>query len=64
MQELLPLLEEINLNHPDETIQEMATDIRIAIATRGAVWSDLIKNEGSDFKVLSEKVSCVFLLFE
>ncbi|KAK7483036.1 hypothetical protein BaRGS_00025699 [Batillaria attramentaria] len=41
MDEMLPLLAVIGQGHPDEFIREMASDIRIAIATRGAVLSSL-----------------------
>ncbi|XP_074646792.1 transport and Golgi organization protein 6 homolog [Tubulanus polymorphus] len=47
--ELLPLLEEIGDCHPNEEIQEMANDIRIAIATYGAVWSEMMKSGATDF---------------
>lgn len=36
--QFLPLLEMIGSKHPDSSIQQLATDLRISIATRGAVW--------------------------
>ncbi|XP_076469852.1 transport and Golgi organization protein 6 homolog [Babylonia areolata] len=41
MDSMLPLLDVIGQGHSDEFIREMASDIRVAIATRGAVWSSL-----------------------
>lgn len=40
MQILMPLLDTVSKVHSDLTVQEMASDLRIAIATHGAVWSD------------------------
>lgn len=40
MQILMPLLDTVSKVHSDVTVQEMASDLRIAIATHGAVWSD------------------------
>ena len=57
MQELLPLLQEISENHRDPSVQEMATDIRIAVATHGAVWSELAKSSGYNFGEMSKKVT-------
>ena len=37
MERILPLLERFAEDHPDESIKEMATDLRITIATHGAV---------------------------
>jgi hypothetical protein len=45
LDEMLPLLKVIGEGHPDEFIQEMASDIRIAIATRGAVWSSFQESQ-------------------
>ncbi|XP_046550543.1 transport and Golgi organization protein 6 homolog [Haliotis rubra] len=45
MQELLPLLDGIRQEHASDEVREMADDIRIAIATRGAVWSELMKSK-------------------
>lgn len=39
VQDLLPLLEVLAEEYPSEKIQDMACDLRIAIATHGAVWS-------------------------
>lgn len=39
VQGLLPLLEMLAEQHPSEKIKDMACDVRIAIATHGAVWS-------------------------
>ncbi|XP_052819144.1 transport and Golgi organization protein 6 homolog isoform X2 [Mya arenaria] len=56
MQELLPLLQDIGANHPETSVQDMANDIRIAIATHGAVWSELGQKKGGNFSDISEKV--------
>ena len=56
MDGLLPLLQEISDDHPESSVQEMATDIRIAIATHGAVWSEKTKSRTKDFSKLAEKV--------
>ena len=45
MKEVLPMLKEFADHHPDPNVQEMATDIRIAIATRGMILPDLLKPE-------------------
>ncbi|KAJ7372782.1 Transport and Golgi organization protein 6 [Desmophyllum pertusum] len=39
VQELLPLLETLAEQHPSVEVQDMTRDLRIAIATHGAVWS-------------------------
>jgi hypothetical protein len=57
MQELLPLLQEISSDHPESSVQEMATDIRIAIATHGAVWSELSKEKSQNFEDIAKKVT-------
>ncbi|XP_053401434.1 LOW QUALITY PROTEIN: transport and Golgi organization protein 6 homolog [Mercenaria mercenaria] len=57
MQELLPLLQEISSEHPESSVQEMATDIRIAIATHGAVWSEMSKEKGQNFEEISRKIN-------
>ena len=62
LDEMLPLLEVIGEVHPDEFIQEMASDIRIAIATRGAVWSSLQENKRGESKSSRNKVSFCALL--
>ncbi|XP_078524411.1 transport and Golgi organization protein 6 homolog isoform X2 [Lissotriton helveticus] len=36
MKQLMPLLQQISLVHPDPVIQELASDLRITIATHGA----------------------------
>ncbi|XP_067651346.1 transport and Golgi organization protein 6 homolog isoform X2 [Haliotis asinina] len=54
MQELLPLLDGIRQEHASDEVREMADDIRIAIATRGAVWSELIKSKGDLKKPTSQ----------
>ncbi|KAK3742163.1 hypothetical protein QZH41_020476 [Actinostola sp. cb2023] len=43
LEELLPLLEKLSLQHPNTEVKEMAHDLRIAIATHGAVWSQQMK---------------------
>ncbi|KAL5022664.1 hypothetical protein ScPMuIL_001819 [Solemya velum] len=48
MNTLLPLLQTITSRHPDAHVQEMASDLRIAIATRGIVWSELLKKSSAD----------------
>ena len=45
---LLPLLEKLALQHPDPKMNEMANDLRIAIATHGAVWSQQMKEAAED----------------
>lgn len=53
MQILMPLLDTVSKVHSDVTVQEMASDLRIAIATHGAVWSHKlqkkVKNESFQF---------------
>lgn len=43
LEELTPLLENLSLHHNDVKVKEMANDLRIAIATHGAVWSEQMK---------------------
>lgn len=43
MQILMPLLDTVSKVHSDPSVQEMASDLRIAIATHGAVWSDKLQ---------------------
>ncbi|XP_050399658.1 transport and Golgi organization protein 6 homolog isoform X2 [Patella vulgata] len=50
MNELLPLLNELSIHHPESEIQDMATDLRIAIATREIVVSDLMRNKTAEHK--------------
>ncbi|XP_033754079.1 transport and Golgi organization protein 6 homolog isoform X2 [Pecten maximus] len=59
MKKLMPLLEDISSNHPDNTIQEMASDLRVAIATHGVIWSELLKSstKGDKQQNLSSKES-------
>ena len=45
---LLPLLQHIADDHCDPTVQEMATDLRIAIATHGIVLSELARERATD----------------
>lgn len=45
MQILMPLLDTVSKVHSDVTVQEMACDLRIAIATHGAVWSDKLQKK-------------------
>ena len=48
MKKLLPLLQSLAENHPDTEVQEMASDLRVAIATHGVVWSERLSK--SDLK--------------
>ena len=41
---LLPLLDLLSKDHPDSSVQEMATDLRIAIATHGHILSDALRD--------------------
>ncbi|XP_065934325.1 transport and Golgi organization protein 6 homolog isoform X2 [Magallana gigas] len=50
MQILMPLLDTVSKVHSDLTVQEMASDLRIAIATHGAVWSDKLQKKVSKTK--------------
>lgn len=45
MQILMPLLDTVSKVHSDVTVQKMASDLRIAIATHGAVWSDKLQKK-------------------
>lgn len=45
MQILMPLLDTVSKVHSEVTVQEMASDLRIAIATHGAVWSDKLQKK-------------------
>lgn len=45
MQILMLLLDTVSKVHSDVTVQEMASDLRIAIATHGAVWSDKLQKK-------------------
>lgn len=61
MQDLLPLLETLTEHHPSVEVQEMASDLRIAIATHGVVWShkmnDAAKNLGKQAKGVKSAAS-------
>ncbi|XP_062575035.1 transport and Golgi organization protein 6 homolog isoform X2 [Saccostrea cucullata] len=48
MSTLMPLLDEVSRVHADPSIQEMASDLRIAIATHGVVWSEKLKQKNKD----------------
>ncbi|XP_021372366.1 transport and Golgi organization protein 6 homolog isoform X2 [Mizuhopecten yessoensis] len=56
MKTLMPLLEDISSNHPDNTIQEMASDLRVAIATHSVIWSELLKSSTKGDK--RQKLPC------
>ena len=53
LNELLPLLDSLSRQHPDDSVREMATDLRIAIATHGHVLSDALR-DASQKKVKPE----------
>ncbi|CAC5398768.1 unnamed protein product [Mytilus coruscus] len=55
MQKLLPLLQRLADSHPDVEVQEMASDIRVAIATHGVVWSDRLSKCSQKKKEKSEE---------
>lgn len=40
MKKMLPLLQSLADNHPDAEVQAMASDLRVAIATHGVIWSE------------------------
>ena len=42
LQDLLPYMEELSERFPDGVLREQSADLRICIATCGAVWSDLL----------------------
>ncbi|VDI13675.1 Hypothetical predicted protein [Mytilus galloprovincialis] len=54
MQKLLPLLQRLADSHPDIEVQEMASDIRVAIATHGVIWSDRLSKSSKIKKGKSE----------
>ena len=56
VQDLLPLLEMVAEQHPSEKIKDMACDLRIAIATHGAVWSHRMDIATNTLGQDSEKV--------
>ena len=45
MQILMPLLDTVSSVHSDPSVQEMASDLRIAIATHGVVLSDKLQQK-------------------
>jgi general stress protein YciG len=49
MKDLLPLLDKLASKHPHEEVQDMANDIRIAIATYGAVWTDALSSAAKKY---------------
>lgn len=51
MAELCPLLQELEDEYPDTSVTEMSADLRIAIATHGAVWSTRLSDEGKKLQV-------------
>ena len=65
LNDLLPLLDALSRQHPDDSVREMATDLRIAIATHGHVLSDALRdaaqkkhktrNKKEEIKVKSEE---------
>ncbi|MBN3276573.1 TNG6 protein, partial [Polyodon spathula] len=42
MKELLPLLDQISQRHPEQVIQELASDLQISIATHGAFTAETV----------------------
>ena len=44
LQDLGPLLETLSNGHPVAEVQDMVNDLRIAIATHNAVWSQRMKD--------------------
>ena len=44
LNDILPLLDALSRQHPDDSVREMATDLRIAIATHGHVLSDALRD--------------------
>ena len=44
LNDLLPFLDALSRQHPDDSVREMATDLRIAIATHGHVLSDALRD--------------------
>ena len=61
LQGLLPYLEEVGARFPDELLRAQSADLRICIATCGAVWSDLLAGSSSarvsENNTLSEEVT-------
>ncbi|XP_038077559.1 transport and Golgi organization protein 6 homolog [Patiria miniata] len=50
LMDLLPSLEKISNEHPIEPLQRTATDLRISIATHGAVWAESMKEATEKLK--------------
>ena len=66
MQKFLPLLQSLAENHPDSEVQEMASDLRIAIATHGVVWSERLSKSSQTTQVCCSKQCeyiCSYLLY-
>ncbi|XP_043937963.1 transport and Golgi organization protein 6 homolog isoform X2 [Protopterus annectens] len=57
LQELLPMLEDISARHPDPVIQELASDLRISIATHGAFCTDTITSAAHNAPGRTSKVT-------
>ncbi len=55
--ELLPLLQSFADFHPDPTLQDMAIDLRIAIATQGVVTTDMLKSTSNIGDVRNAKMT-------
>jgi len=55
LEELQPLLEQLSICHIDVKVKEMANDLRIAIATYGAVWSEQMKQAAENLGKRSGK---------
>uniref|UniRef100_H3AEV0 Transport and golgi organization 6 homolog n=1 Tax=Latimeria chalumnae TaxID=7897 RepID=H3AEV0_LATCH len=53
MKKLLPLLEQISTQHPEPVIQELASDLRVTIATHRAVATETVSRAAS--RVLGKK---------
>lgn len=61
LDEMMPQLSIIGQGHPDESIREMAGDLRIAIATRGAVWPTLEENKQKEQEISKHQVAAYFV---
>ena len=44
LNDLLPILDTLSRQHPDDSVKEMATDLRTAIATHGHVLSEALRD--------------------
>ena len=51
MKKMLPLLQSLADNHPDAEVQAMASDLRVAIATHGVVWSERLAKSSENKQV-------------